>query len=168
MMLRRLSVLTLLFLGLGSGGAWAIPVNQSPRIISQNPQEKPGLGMERIGREGKFIEQLNLTADQKQKIAAIRGQYKTQIDSQSQTMRKVAQELQTMMTNGTDPNQLRQKHEQLMELRQQLQKLRFNSFLEIQQVLTPEQRTQLSQLMQQRHQNRPRRGGGNPNFNPNQ
>jgi Spy/CpxP family protein refolding chaperone len=47
---------------------------------------------------------------------------------------------------------MREKHRQIIGLRQQLEEVQFESTLAMREVLTPEQRSQLAQLMQQRRQ----------------
>ena len=47
---------------------------------------------------------------------------------------------------------MRDKHRQIMGLRQQLEEIQFESTLAMREVLTPEQRTQFSQMMQQRRE----------------
>jgi Spy/CpxP family protein refolding chaperone len=47
---------------------------------------------------------------------------------------------------------MREKHRQIIGLRQQLKEVQFESTLAMREVLTPEQRSQLAQMMQQRRQ----------------
>jgi periplasmic protein CpxP/Spy len=57
-----------------------------------------------------------------------------------------------MMAGQATASQMRDKHRQIMGLRQQLQDLQFESTLAMRELLTSEQRSQLAQLMQQRHE----------------
>ncbi|MGL5061764.1 MAG: Spy/CpxP family protein refolding chaperone, partial [Microcoleus sp.] len=96
---------------------------------------------------------LNLTADQKQRMQAIRDRYKDQISQRMQAVRQARQELTTMMSSATaNATQMRDKHRQVMALQQQLEEVRFESMMAMREVLTAEQRSRLAQLMQQRRQ----------------
>jgi Spy/CpxP family protein refolding chaperone len=99
-----------------------------------------------------MFDQLNLTADQKQKMQAVRDRYKDQISQRMQAVRQARQELATMMTGTANASEMREKHRQIMGLRQQLEEVQFESTLAMREVLTPEQRSQLAQMMQQRRQ----------------
>jgi len=98
----------------------------------------------------RLIEQLNLTDDQKSKIAAIRQKYRGQMQKLRETMRSNQQELNSLLSNNASDRDIRSKHQQISRNRQEISNLQFESFLEIRQVLTPSQRTEFSQLMQER------------------
>ena len=148
MSIRRISALAVLMLTLGSTtAAIAVPNPIEPQTIAQNQRpNRPG------GKEGGMFEKLNLSADQKQKMQAVRDQYKDQISQRMQAVRQARQELETMMAGTATASQMRDKHRQIMGLRQQLQDLQFESTLAMRELLTSEQRSQLAQLMQQRHE----------------
>ena len=61
-----------------------------------------------------------------------------------------------MMQGNASENDLRNKHQEIVSLRQQMGNLRFESMLEMRKVLTPEQRQQFVQLMQERRRMRSR------------
>lgn len=121
----------------------------------QRPENRP----RRINnsREG-LIEQLKLTDDQKSKVAAIRQKYRVQIQKLQETIRKNEQELNSLLSNNASDRDIRAKHQQISLNRQEISNLQFESFLEIRQVLTPAQRTEFSQLMQERRANSRNRG----------
>jgi len=60
------------------------------------------------------------------------------------------QELRSLFPSNSTPEQLQEQHQQLQALHQQLTDNRFNIMLQIREVLTPSQRTQLAELMAQR------------------
>ncbi|MBW4493680.1 MAG: Spy/CpxP family protein refolding chaperone [Oscillatoria princeps RMCB-10] len=162
MLLRRISVLAVLMLALGNAGALAqsAPVPEEP--VAQRPGDDgpPGRG------PGDLFEQLNLSQDQVQKMQQIRERYKNQMQQQQQTLRQAEEEFRNMMAGTADKNQLREKHRQVQGLREQMGELRFESMLEMREVLTAEQRRQMSELMQQRRpgmRNAP--GSGKPQQN---
>lgn len=58
------------------------------------------------------------------------------------------------MHSNTSAEELRNQHEQVQELHQEMGNLRFESMLEMREVLTAEQREQFAELMQERPENR--------------
>lgn len=160
MLFHRFSALALLMLSLGSTAAIAAP--KLPQIIAQAPQpQPPGPPMRDAGQ---LFDKLNLTADQKQKIQAIRNQYKNQMAQRREAMRQSQQELMNLMSGTASENQIREKHRQVLAQGQQMAELQFDIMLAMRQVLTPEQRRQLAQMMQERRDTvkNPNRGGNRP------
>ncbi|MFS8119374.1 MAG: Spy/CpxP family protein refolding chaperone [Microcoleus sp.] len=149
MSIRRISAIAVLMLTLGTtAAATAGPSPAQPETIAQNQRpNRPA------GKKGGLFEQLNLSAEQKQKMQAVRDRYKEQVSQRMQAIRQARQELETMMSSATaNASQMRDKNRQIMGLRQQLEEVQFESTLSMREVLTPEQRSQLSQLMQQRRE----------------
>ena len=148
MSIRRLSAVAFLMLTLGSAtAATAVPNPVEPQTVAQNQRpNRPG------GKQGGMFDQLNLSADQKQKMQAVRDRYKDQVSQRMQAVRQARQELETMMAGTANASQMREKHRQIIGLRQQLEEVQFESTLAMREVLTPEQRSQLAQMMQQRRQ----------------
>ena len=148
MSIRRISAIAVLIFTLGSTAvAVAIPNPVEPQTLAQNQQpNRPA------GKEGRLFEQLNLSADQKQKMQAVRDRYKDQISQRMQAMRQAREEMETMMSGTDNASQIREKHRQIMGLRQQLEEVKLESMLAMREVLTSEQRSKLAQLMQQRRQ----------------
>lgn len=121
----------------------------------QNPPVR-----ERKFKGGKLMEQLNLSESQKQQIDTIRQKYQGQTQQLHQEMRSERQKLQEMMAGTASEAEIRRQHQRVTQLDQQMHNFRFEGMLETRQVLTPEQRRQFAQLMQQhRGQSRERRGG---------
>ncbi|MBD1888055.1 Spy/CpxP family protein refolding chaperone [Coleofasciculus sp. FACHB-SPT9] len=157
MSLNRISLLAVLILSVGSAVALADPNPQSSQTIAQN---SPGARPPRGNKDG-LLQQLNLTQQQMQQMQAIRQKYRTQIAPRQQALRQARQELATLMNSTASASQIRSKNQQVEELQQQLQKLRFESMLEMREVMTPEQRAKFVQLMQQRRQQKGQRAGKN-------
>ncbi|MBD2652169.1 Spy/CpxP family protein refolding chaperone [Synechocystis sp. FACHB-383] len=111
------------------------------------------------GGQGQWMQSLNLTDSQKQQLEAIRQKYQGQMQSLSEQLRTSQNELRTLMAGNGSDSEIRAKHSQVANLRQQLGELRFNSMLESRQVLTPEQRQKFSELMQERRNSRQGRRG---------
>jgi len=121
----------------------------------QRPENRPR--RMNNSREG-LIEQLNLTDDQKSKVAAIRQKYQEKTKKLRENLRSNEQELNSLLSNNASDRDIRSKHQQISRNRQEISNLQFESFLEIRQVLTPAQRTEFSQLMQERCPNSPNCG----------
>ncbi|MFM1841810.1 MAG: hypothetical protein RLZZ490_543 [Cyanobacteriota bacterium] len=113
-----------------------------PQLLSQrgpNPQ-----------REQRLMESLNLNDQQKQELNAIRQKYQSQMSPIVSQLQTRQDELRTLMSGNASDDAIRAKHNQVAELRQQLEDLRFESMLESRKVLTPDQRKQFAQLMDER------------------
>ena len=108
------------------------------------------------------MKQLNLSSQQQQELTAIRQKYQGQMKQLREQLRQNQQELKTMMDGTTPANTIMAKHDQVMGLRQQLDKLRFQSMLESRDVLNPDQRKQFAQLMDQRRENWRNKKGDRP------
>lgn len=128
----------------------------------QNPstllaQREPG-----AGKDARWMESLNLSSQQKQELNAIRQKYQGQMDKAFNQLRDRQDELQKLMSGNASDQDIRAKHKQVSELRSQLGELRFESMLESRKVLTPEQRKQFAQLMDERRERKSMgRSGGN-------
>lgn len=103
--------------------------------------------------KGKFLAKLDLTNEQKQELSAIRQKYRGQIEPIQNNMQIIQQELFDMMAGVDSTDAIRAKYQEAAQLRQQLGNIRFQSMLEMREVLTPQQRTQLAQMMEQRRRN---------------
>ncbi|MEG3438735.1 Spy/CpxP family protein refolding chaperone [Pannus brasiliensis CCIBt3594] len=123
-----------------------------------SPQGRP----RRVRGEDNLLEQLNLSDSQKRQIAAIRQKYQGQMRQLREAMKSDRQEMETLMTGNASDNELRAKHQEIQQNQQRLGDLRFQSLLETRKVLTPAQRTQFAQLMQQRRSEFREREGQGP------
>lgn len=133
------------------------------QFLAQNPQIQQ---INRRGRRDKtwlggsrIIEQLNLSQDQQQRMAAIRQRYQSQLQPIQEQVQTVRTEMRSMMSGTATNDEIRAKHQEMRQLRQEIGNLRFESLLEMREVLTPEQRNQFGELMENRYQGyRQRRG----------
>ena len=103
----------------------------------------------------KVLEQLNLTPEQSQQIEAIHERFHSDNETLYQEMRTNHQQLRSLLASDASEEQLRQQHQNIQGLRQQLGNNRFETMLQVREILTPEQRTQMAELMEQK---RGRRG----------
>ncbi len=97
-----------------------------------------------------FLQELNLSPTQKQQIEQIRHQYQEQINLKNQTLHSAQQKLMEMMTGTDSKEAVRYQCQQVLSLRQELEKLRFESILDTREILTPEQRQKFAEIMQSR------------------
>lgn len=119
-----------------------------PNYIAQMGHRQRG---ERRGRErGEFMAKLNLTTEQQQQMQSIRSKYQPQMDSIRQEIRSEREKLRQMMANNTSADNLRSQHNKIASLNQKIGDLRFQSMLEMREVLTPEQRQQWNQMMDEK------------------
>ncbi len=152
MLIRSTSLLTILFtLGFGSSVTLANPLVSSSLLIQPDLiAQSRGWSKEKgEGREA-LMKQLNLSSQQQEQLTAIRQKNQGTMKQMTEQLRKNQEELKVMMDGNASASTLTAKHDQVMSLRQQLEKLRFQSMLESREVLNPEQRKQFGQLMNQR------------------
>lgn len=103
-----------------------------------------------------WLRSLNLTPEQVQQIQAIRKRYQARLTAERQAVRVAQQELNQLMTGNASPEQIRQQFEQLQGLKQKLGDTRLESMLAIRNVLNPDQRQKLTEIIRQMGQNRDR------------
>ena len=168
MSMRFTTLLTILFtMTVGSNIAFAVPINASSASLESNLIAQSNRRLTRKGEGSEaLMKQLNLSSQQQQELTAIRQKYQGQMKQLREQLRQNQQELKTMMDGTTPANTIMAKHDQVMGLRQQLDKLRFQSMLESRDVLNPDQRKQFAQLMDQRRENWRNKKGDRPVPNP--
>ncbi len=118
--------------------------------IAQETSEKPNKEEFRKRRREQFRQQLNLTSEQAAEIDQIREQSKQDKESKRDALRAARDEMQTLMASDASDDELRAQHRVLQDLRREMGEARFETKLKIRQVLTPEQRTKMAELQQQR------------------
>jgi Spy/CpxP family protein refolding chaperone len=132
--------------------------NETPYL-----DRRPNISREvRESGERRLLEQLNLTSEQQEVITQIQQKYAEQITQSKNTLRAERDKLQEMMTGNESTANIRSQHEKVVNLDRQLHNLRFESMLEMREVLTPEQRQQFASIMDEKRANFQRRLN-NPN-----
>jgi Spy/CpxP family protein refolding chaperone len=101
--------------------------------------------------ELRWIDQLNLRSDQARRIEAIQDRYRDRIEERRRTMQQALETLRNLMAGDTTTQTIRGQYRQVESLRQELAELQFERVLAIREVLTPQQRSQLVQIMEQHH-----------------
>lgn len=105
---------------------------------------EPGGMHDGSGKEGhQWMEKLNLTAEQKQKIDQIRDEQRNAMKATAEQMRNEQEKMRGMMQGDATDGQLREQHGKVHALRVAVGDAWFESILKIRAVLTPEQRKQM-------------------------
>lgn len=128
----------------------------SEKILSQLQAQAKVYAGESDDDTEQLLKQLNATPEQKQRMQEIRAQYQDKISQRRQQLRLAQEQLQALLSSNASPSQIRQKYDELLQLKQEMSKLQFEIILQIREVLTPEQRRQFAEIMEQRRRNRPR------------
>ena len=153
MMWRAFSTLAALSLILPLG-TYAAQFNPEYSEKPENIQIAQMFSQKGRGYRGKKIkkltEKLDLTEEQSTQIEAIQEKYRAANEENYQQLKQAREEMRSLLSSDANPNQLRQQHQEMQSLRQQLGNNRFEAMLEVREVLTPEQRQQMADMMAQR------------------
>lgn len=150
MLLRRVSVVSLLLVSLAGFISISKPHSNAltPNIFQGFENPPP----QKWGRYG-LMEELNLKQEQQQKLQLIQSRYKDKIEYLQEGINRSNQEFRSLMISNIDPGQIRNKHQEVQDLRQKLDNLRLESMIEMREVLTPAQRSRFAQMMARRKDN---------------
>lgn len=158
MLNRYLVFLTALFaLSANVTPALAQPLNNSPSeqskpsLLAQNHSER--WKNKKYGFGGRFLDELNLSDRQKNDIKAIHDEYKVDMTSLREELRTQQQQLRDMMIGDSSRREIEIKHDNVASLHSEMSYLRFQSMLDMREVLTPVQRRKLAQLMDEYRDN---------------
>ena len=124
-----------------------------PMSSNQLARDGSSHGKGRGNREGRFenvLKELDLTTEQSEQINNIREQSRTENEALHQEMQANREQMKSLFSSDVSVEQLRQQHQQSQALRQQLGNNRFEMMLQIREVLTPEQRSQIEAMRQKR------------------
>lgn len=159
MTFRRTVLLSALPVLLLAGGTFAVAQSNSDSFrVAQQPIEAEEEGPRHGRRHGgdRWLEQLDLSAEQSEQIQTIKEQARANSEGLHQQMEQEKEELRSLLASDATADQLRQQHQQVQTLKMQLGDRRFETMLAVREVLTPEQRTELAELAEARGE---RRGG---------
>lgn len=158
MLLRRVSCLTIFSLIVGCIGL-ALPVQAKadnllnfsdlslPQLVAQNSDYQNNNRDKPL-----WIQELNLSQTQVDKMKEIRDRYQDQILDRQQAYNQAIQELRSLMSSTASKEIIRAKHQQVQSIKQQLEKLNFDSIMAIREILTPDQMRQFDDLMRKRRE----------------
>ncbi|NET34424.1 MAG: Spy/CpxP family protein refolding chaperone [Cyanothece sp. SIO1E1] len=132
--------------------AWAEARPTGAEIVAQQRLESTLAQNERRqgSRGPRWLQELDLSPEQSEQIQSIREQARPEKESLREQLREARTQLQSLLSSNATDGQLRQQHQQIQELHQQLSDQRFENMLAIRQILTPEQRTQAAEFISQR------------------
>ncbi len=102
---------------------------------------------------GRMLKQLNLSPEQLQKLKAIRDRDPNRMRELVQQSRQANKELRELLASTENSDTIRAKHTQVINLQQELQKQHFERMLSMREILTPQQRLQLNEIMQKNRSN---------------
>jgi protein CpxP len=140
--------------------AFGFPLFTHPSQAQNSPPQFEFQGRHQGVPGGRLLYELNLSQEQEQEIAAIQQKYNDAMVENHNALRSGYDELRDLMTGTESDKVIRDKYEEIMDLRRKLADLRFQSMLEVRQVLTEEQRQELAELMDERRQGWSRGGRG--------
>lgn len=150
MALRHIWAFTCLALLTGTPAALAEPLTSprpSPLLLAQNR----GRG---AGPDGAaLLETLDLSDGQRQQLQSIRQQYQPRITERERSLREARQELRQLLTGAASESAIRSQRARVERLEREVEDLRFQSLLEMRDVLTPEQRRRFGEYIERRREN---------------
>jgi protein CpxP len=142
MFLRRVSLVAMTIIALGGASALAqVGGSPSPQHLAQTPTNVTPQRRSPVG----WLETLNLTSDQVQKIKTIRNQSQADIKPKREAVRQAQVELRNLLAGNAPQGQVKGKYKQLEILKQQLANVQFENTLAIREVLNPEQRQKFAE-----------------------
>lgn len=123
------------------------------KLIAQNPDHRPsefarkgrGYRMERLWQ------QLDLTPEQSEQIETIQQQSQADTEPLRQEFQQAHAQMRSLLAGNANSDELRQQHQQIQTLHQQLGNQRFETMLQVREILTPEQRSSWAELSQKHH-----------------
>ena len=97
-----------------------------------------------------LFQQLNLTSAQQKKIKQIHRLYYPQIIKIREKLTALKEELTAMMASAESATMIRSKHQEILQLRQELGELQLETMLATREVLTLEQRQEFADILKSR------------------
>jgi Spy/CpxP family protein refolding chaperone len=100
----------------------------------------------------RWIEELDLTEEQVTQIRAIREGSQDEMQALHDQLRAEREVMHTLMSGTATDDELRSQHQKVQALHQEVGDQRFENMLAVRAVLTPEQRAELGDRMEQRRE----------------
>jgi periplasmic protein CpxP/Spy len=117
--------------------------NQSPNTELKIP----------VGNLNNLAKELSLSREQIQQLQQLRKNAQGKNKQRRQNLQIAKQELNQLIQGNASTDQVRQKRQQVQSLQREIADTNFEQTLAIREILTPEQRVKLQQIMAQRRQN---------------
>jgi Spy/CpxP family protein refolding chaperone len=105
-------------------------------------------------RMQRMQQELGLNADQVKQIQGIHSQAKQDTQGLREQMKQAREKMRQLMASNASDDEIKQQYQSIQSLRQQLSEKQFETKLAVRKVLTPEQRTKMAQMQEQRAQRR--------------
>jgi Spy/CpxP family protein refolding chaperone len=136
----------------------AAPAKADDREEASAPKaeegEEPATSSLNRNLRGGVLQQLNLSAAQKQQLKSTRTQFQSQIRERNRSARAAQAELDALLGGTASETELNAKFQQVLQLRQEAQQLQFQSVLAMRKILTPTQRKTFAEAMVKRREMR--------------
>ena len=128
---------------------------RAERFLAQT-SNRPATGQLLVPAGGvlNLVKELNLSRDQIQRLQQLRKNAQGQNQERRQALQSARQELAQLIQGNGSSEQIRQKRQQVQSLQREIADTNFENTLAIREILTPEQRVKLQQILEQRRQNR--------------
>ena len=111
-------------------------------------EARPGRGRGRGGGIEKILRSVDLTEDQRTQLEALRDEHRAEMEPLKQEMKAKRQQLRQLWTAEViDEGAIWALDAEMVPLRQQMHQERLEQKLQVMNVLTPEQRAQLSEAV---------------------
>jgi protein CpxP len=125
------------------------------QLQTQRGDRGPGFGPGEPGeRAERLFEELDLTEAQVEQIRSLRQAARDEMQDLHETLWTERETLHDLMAGEATEAELRAKHDEIQTLHREVADQRFENMLAVREVLTPEQRAELGQLMEQRRDQR--------------
>ncbi len=153
-MFRPLPVISALLLSLGGVVAIASPPGIFRSSVAQVPAAQPQTEPAKGDRSeaSLWLRELKLSQAQLQQIRSIQQKYRPSLTEKRQGLKQAQQELRTLMVSDAPSSQVRDKYQQVSNLRQELANTQFESMLAMRDVLNVQQRQQFANRMDNQRQ----------------
>jgi periplasmic protein CpxP/Spy len=152
-LLTFLSILCAMSITILPAQADRLHLQQLRQHIAQNRSPNGELKIP-AGNLGNLAKELNLSQDQIQQLQKLRKNSQGKTKERRQILQAARQELNQLIQGNASADRVRQKRQQVQSLQREIADSNFEQTLAIREILTPEQRVKLQQIMEQRRQNR--------------
>ncbi|MEM6612723.1 MAG: Spy/CpxP family protein refolding chaperone [Cyanobacteria bacterium P01_C01_bin.72] len=115
---------------------------------------KHGKRGDRGKKMNRLLQQLELTPEQSQQIESIQEESKSTAQELKDQLQTQDRGMRSLLSSDATDEQIRQEYQQAKAIRQQLSDNRFETMLQIREILTPEQRARAAELIESHRQRR--------------
>jgi periplasmic protein CpxP/Spy len=129
------------------------PARADVLIAQNNPAPNVDLKIP-PGGVGKLVKELNLSPEQVQRLQKLRADSHGKNRERRQALLAAKQDLAQLLGSNAPADQIRQKRDRVQSLQREIADTNFENTLAIREILKPEQRVKLQQLMEQRRRDR--------------